>query len=127
MVPIAFVFNCICLIVSCVHVAYVYNGFTLFCKNIHPINDAAKVKRCDELFHAKVKNADGDLAANIAGAQVFSVFGLIGWMLGLVVLIIRCATHADFHVMAQRVDAGFYTKKIDDDDEVFASTSNTAL
>ena len=45
MVPVAFFFNTIFVIIACVHVAYVYQGFDLFCRNIHPANEKSVPER----------------------------------------------------------------------------------
>jgi hypothetical protein len=103
-VPPAFLFNLIFVILSCVSVALTFGGFASFCDSIVA---AVNETNCEALTEYKWKEYPNatNFYDDIVIAETGAAITLVGWLLGFVILIIRCLTHADFEVVAKLVES----------------------
>ncbi|ODN05692.1 Transmembrane protein [Orchesella cincta] len=98
-VPPAIMFNFIFLLTSCASVALTFGGFSAFCSSI---GSQLNVSSCEDLigYHwYRYPNATffyDDVVIAETGATV----GLVGWLMGFIILLIRVITHADFMVIS---------------------------
>jgi len=103
-VPPAFLFNLVFVVLSCVSVALTIGGFSSFCDSIVR---SVNVTDCEALTDYKWREYPNatNFYDDIVIAETGAAITLVGWLLGFVVLIIRCLSHADFHVVAKLVDS----------------------